>query len=254
MVGRFFDKKLRKFRFLKETKYSRCLSLKTNDGQTRKLFHRGTTADRSVLKGIFLKEHYSLKPLGRGHELLALYNDIVSSGRVPLIIDAGANLGGSAVWFADHFNKAHIIAIEPDPENVEYLKKNTIGLNVEVHQAAIGSTDGTVFLFDAGNGACGFQTEERENGNCRRISMSRIFQEKTEAGYVPFIVKIDIEGGEENLFEQSVEWMETCPLIIIELHDWLFLGAGKSANFLKAISKQDRDFVHIGENIFSIRN
>ena len=72
--------------------------------------------------------------------------------------------------------------------------------------------------------------------------------------YEPFIVKIDIEGGENDLFANSTSWIDDFPLLIIELHDWLFPMKGTSRNFLMAISKLDRDFVHHGENIFSINN
>ena len=35
------------------------------------------------------------------------------------------------------------------------------------------------------------------------------------------LIKIDIEGGESELFEKNIEWIEKFPLIIIELHDWM---------------------------------
>jgi len=38
------------------------------------------------------------------------------------------------------------------------------------------------------------------------------------------------------------------------LHDWLLPGQGTSRSFLKCMAALDRDFVHIGENVFSIRN
>jgi hypothetical protein len=72
--------------------------------------------------------------------------------------------------------------------------------------------------------------------------------------YQPFLVKIDIEGAEQDLFSCNVEWIEKFPILIIELHDWLLPSQGTSRNFLKAIAPLDRDFVFFGENIFSIAN
>jgi hypothetical protein len=67
-------------------------------------------------------------------------------------------------------------------------------------------------------------------------------------------VKIDIEGAEAELFSANTEWVDQTPLIIIELHDWLLSRQGISRNFLRCVSSLDRDFVHIGENIFSVKN
>ena len=71
---------------------------------------------------------------------------------------------------------------------------------------------------------------------------------------LPFIVKIDIEGFEKDLFSANTEWVERFKLLIIETHDWMFPTQANSNNFLKVISKHNRDFVHKGENIFSISN
>jgi hypothetical protein len=56
------------------------------------------------------------------------------------------------------------------------------------------------------------------------------------------------------LFAQDTGWIAEFPILIIELHDWLFPKKGTSQNFLKAIAAHDRDFVYVGENIFSLRN
>lgn len=68
------------------------------------------------------------------------------------------------------------------------------------------------------------------------------------------MVKIDIEGGESDLFSANTEWVAKTPLIIIELHDWLLTGTANSRTFLQCIAGHNRDFVHIGENVFSIDN
>ena len=56
------------------------------------------------------------------------------------------------------------------------------------------------------------------------------------------------------MFESNLEWIDKAMVIIIELHDWLLPGSANSQNCLKALSARSRDFVYIGENIFSIRN
>jgi len=248
------DKILGKLNYIIGTSFSRCYLFKPAGGGRRPVFHRGTRADRGVVKQIFLSKDYCLRKMQRRRDLLAAYNAIIGANKKPLIIDAGANIGASVVWFANEFPQSHILAIEPDAENVRLLRKNVEGLNVEVHEAALGSIDGRVKLIDAGHGEWGYQTKEDMNGTCRRVAASRIIEEKIAQGYAPFLFKIDIEGGEENLFEAHTEWVDLFPLIIIELHDWLLPRQNTSLNFIHRMGQSRRDFVYRGENIFSIRN
>ena len=72
--------------------------------------------------------------------------------------------------------------------------------------------------------------------------------------YEPFLIKIDIEGGEHNLFSENIDWIDKFKLIIIEPHDWMYPKKNLFNNFLKRISTLKRDFVILNENIISIRN
>ena len=69
----------------------------------------------------------------------------------PVIIDAGANVGLSAVFYANRFPNARIIAIEPEPSNYEMLKRNVVPYsNVTPVQAALWKENGPLRLFDTG--------------------------------------------------------------------------------------------------------
>ena len=192
--------------------------------------------------------------LKRSDELYARLQAIVSGGHKPLIIDAGANIGASVVWFASNYPHSHIVALEPDVENFKVLRDNAKGLDVDLRNVAVGSVDGSVTLTDPGEGEWGYRTAIDSNGSCQLVSMNALVQEKMSEGYSPFIVKIDIEGGEDNLFEQQTDWVQQFPILIIELHDWLLPGKNTSKAFLQCISRHDRDFIYIGENIFSLKN
>ena len=63
-------------------------------------------------------------------------------------------------------------------------------------------------------------------------------------------MKIDIEGGESQLFSANTEWMNEFALIIIELHDWMLPMQGSSKPFFKAISNLDFEILQKGENLF----
>jgi hypothetical protein len=84
--------------------------------------------------------------------------------------------------------------------------------------------------------------------------MNTLLKQQRFNDTTPFIVKIDIEGFEENLFEKNTEWLDKFPLLIIELHDWMIPKSANSQNFLRCVSKLNRDFIYINENVFSIKN
>lgn len=222
-------------------------------GSSRKVFHRATRADIGVIKDVLINNAYEIPSKKHRDDLRVVYQRIVDSGRIALIIDAGANIGTSALWFLKEFGKSHIVAFEPDADNVDFLKRNLHGLDADIRQAAIGSTDGFVTLVDPGYGQWGYQTVSAAEGRCKREAMCRIVSEKIAAGYEPLIVKIDIEGGEADLFEDHTEWVDVFPLLVIELHDWMLPGTANSYNFVRRIAQSRRDFFHAGENIFSMK-
>ena len=185
--------------------------------------------------------------------MLGLYERIAGAGKVPLILDAGANIGASVTYFAQTFPRAHIAALEPARNNYAVLQANIAGLDVDARRAAIGSADGETSLVDPGEGEWGYRTDADGAGErVSVVSATRLVAEKRAAGQVPFIAKIDIEGGEAELFSRDTAWVDLFPLLIVELHDWLLPRAGSARNFLRCIAERERDFVFLGENVFSI--
>ena len=222
--------------------------------QTRFRFQVRDAVDISVLKQIYAQEDYSIVRLTRSDELFRHYESIIKSGKQPLIVDCGANIGFSAAYFAEVFPGAKIVAIEPDVENCNLARRNCNAGNVDIFQAAIASEDKVGVVVDQGLGGWGQRVEEREGGGVKMISMNSVLTAKSYADCEPFIVKIDIEGFEKDLFSKNTDWVDRFALLIIELHDWMLPRERSSANFLSTISKLDRDFVHLGENAFSISN
>jgi len=211
--------------------------------------HRGSMADLGVIDQILKKNDYDLTRLARYQEIVNFYERCDR----PLIIDAGANIGISTIWFGTKFPKAKIIAIEPQSDNFSLLSLNTKNFNVKNIHGALSNQRGTIKVFDPGHGEWGFRTGRNEN-NCVEEVNSYDINTFLEPTLNPFIMKIDIEGAETEVFEQNTDYFQKFPLIIIELHDWMLPKSESSRSFLKWHSSQSRDFVYINENIFSISN
>jgi FkbM family methyltransferase len=234
---------------------AQVLKVQLPGGGARDFRHRGTPADQGVVAQIFQAQDYSLNRLQRGAELGTLYHSMIAAGQRPLIIDAGANIGAASVYFSLIFPRAHIVAIEPEARNFALLQANTAGLDVDARHAAIGVADGETALVDPGEGEWGYRTDAAAAGaRVPVVGAAALVAEKQRGGSVPFIAKIDIEGGEAELFSRDTGWVDRFPLLIVELHDWLLPRGRTSHSFLRCIAGLDRDFVYIGENVFSIAN
>ena len=220
------------------------------------VFRDQSIGDKGVIQQIFVNRHYDLAQLVRFKDIVSEYQRILDAGKKPLIIDCGANIGASPIWFATSFPKAQVFALEPEEHNYEILQLNCrTYLNITCKKAAISCFDETAYVEDPGRGDWGFQTTcKPEPGKASVPAYSIESIEKQYPGTELLLIKIDIEGGECHLFENNLAWVERAMVIIIELHDWMLPGTANSQNCLKALSGTNRDFVFYGENVFSIRN
>jgi FkbM family methyltransferase len=220
------------------------------------LYFRPKSSDEGVIRQVFSNRDYDLKRLARYADLAQLLNTKLEAGKRPLIVDAGANIGVSVLYFLSKFQNAAVVAIEPEESNYQLLLKNVHGLGVECIHGALSSTGGYMSIVDPGKGFWGFRTEATADPNvgvpC--VTLDQIYEKRAAKDVWPFLVKIDIEGGEGVLFEQNTSWIDKTPIIIVELHDWLLSKAGTSRSFLRCIAEHDRDFVFLGENVYSIKN
>jgi FkbM family methyltransferase len=226
----------------------------TTEAGSRPFFFRKGSSDESVIEQTFVRRHYDLSQVGdRYAELMAYIRTRAADGTRPLIVDAGANIGASAVFFALAFGNARIVAIEPDATNVDILRKNIAGLDVEVLKGALASAPGRSLVIDPGQGYWAFRTVDAaaDQAGVPNVTIPEVYA-RHQPDCFPFIVKIDIEGGEKGVFAGSAEWIQQTPVIVIELHDWLFPKQRTASTFLRAIAGLERDFISLGENIYSI--
>jgi len=225
-------------------------------GQERPFWYReNSIGDKGVLQQIFVNGDYVISHWPQGRRLLE-YHQQYAHQQASLIVDAGANIGASAVFFAQTYENAIVFAIEPDEMNGRLLTLNTQSLACVVFHGAIAAEDGELDLVDPGRSDWGFMTARVDSPlsshhqKIPSICPQSILNHPQVRHARPLIFKIDIEGGEENLFSTNTDWLKEFPLVIIELHDWMLPFSGSSRNFLKAIAQYDFDLVHRGENIF----
>jgi FkbM family methyltransferase len=149
------------------------------------------------------------------------------------IVDAGANIGLASIWFASHYPRARIIAIEPERSNYDLLVRNTAPFpNVTPVNAALWNSSGTLAVEDSnGLGPWGFQTRESadsassvEKVRCLTVSdvVSTYDLERID------LLKVDVEGAEKEVFSSPDAWIDSVGAIAIELHDRYKVGCSRS--------------------------
>ena len=151
---------------------------------------------------------------------------------VRTVIDAGANIGVSTRVLAERFPCASIVAVEIEDGNFALLESNTRCLDrVEPVQAALWGEDCDLVLEDgqdAENWSFRAARREEAGGTASsrsvaglRVStlMDRFDLEKAD------VLKIDIEGGEVEVFQDSDHWIDRVDAIMIEPHDHLRCGS-----------------------------
>lgn len=215
-------------------------------------FRPSSYADKGVIRQIFFEKDYDLTQWEQGNTLLKLAKLFSDKDISPFIIDSGANIGASAIFFNQIIKNSKIVCIEPEPGNCSLIRRNLQGTNVIVLECAVSNTTGQIRLLDFGSDWAFRTTEDliEENGvTVSSININEVLELHVDDS-VPLIAKIDIEGGESNLFSSNCEWMDVFPCIIIELHDWMLPRQGSSISFLRQIASRNYDFITRGKNVF----
>jgi FkbM family methyltransferase len=228
------------------------LSLASLGLPDRLFFFRPGSTDEWVIDQVFRHHQYAFDQWALTAEILDLVARRAAQGKKPLIIDAGANIGAAAVYFALKMPSARIVAIEPAADNFAVLERNTAGLDAELHLAALG-TPGRVRSVDLGLGAWGYRTERAQDGadSVPVLSINQIYSAHAGEAF-PLIVKVDIEGDERGLFAQDTEWVRQTPVIFVEPHDWMLPKQSTVRNFLALMAGQERDILVQHENIVAV--
>ena len=211
---------------------------------------RWSLSDREAVEQCFVDKQYELSSGEHSAYTEHVYRAILARGKTPLIVDCGANIGASVLWFSARYPEAHIVAIEPEPRNFDLLEANCRGVDVDLRRMGIGCTDGVAWLSGSGMGC---RTNEQGSGiEVHIVSLETLLADKPPSRYEPFLLKVDIEGAERRLFASSPDVLDRFAVIALEPHDWMLPGQKTSVEFFRFHAQMGRDFSMKHENVFSI--
>lgn len=188
-------------------------------GNRVELFLRSSTTDISVFNQMFICRDY----------------DINIPFAPKNILDAGANIGLSSLFFSRKFPLSKIVSVEPDRDNFELLVINTkkegniISLN-----NALWNEKCFLKITDDNYNKDAITVSKSNNENHFGICAYSVEDILEINGISEFdIVKMDIEGSEATVFSSNTSWLKNVRVLIIELHDWIDRDCSK--NVFKAL-------------------
>ncbi|MBK9329825.1 MAG: FkbM family methyltransferase [Sphingobacteriales bacterium] len=145
-----------------------------------------------------------------------------SDKKQPVIIDGGANIGLSVIYFKKLFPQAKIIAFEPDKQLFPILSQNVASFgfsDVELVNKGLWNETTTLSFFSEGADSGSIQNAELDNTTVHSIETVQL------RDYLTFpevdFLKLDIEGAETNVLLDIESRLPSVRNLFIEYHSFI---------------------------------
>ncbi len=137
-----------------------------------------------------------------------------TSNPKPVIIDCGANIGVSVLWFSKNFPGSSIIAFEPDPLLFGLLQQNANANNIhaDLRNVAVWNS----------NSELKFSPSKKQNAKIsdtgtvtvKAIRLKEVLQKISQIDFL----KIDIEGAEYAVLQDCKDELHKVQHLFVECH------------------------------------
>ena len=179
----------------------------------------------------------------------------------PVVIDCGANIGISALYFKSLYPHAIVHCFEPYSKAVEYLKRNIAANNLEnvfVYQEAVSALDGEIKLNIPADA-------NMLNPTVLVAKDSTVFEIVKSVKLSSFVnsikenidlIKLDVEGAEydivEDLNNSGILATGKVRMLVVEYHDSVFKDALRLQQFIGMLS--DNNYEVSREQLYPTRD
>lgn len=167
--------------------------------------YRLNRGDLQSIREVWLDEEYRLP---------------VDAAPFDTLVDLGANIGLTSLWLARTYGFKKVVAVEPSPENAEIVRINlrNNGLTGEVVEAAVGARNGTAHFAASPESNQGrLSTGDSDGFDVAVVTVDSVLKAGDIDGVID-VLKLDIEGGEEDLVQGNLQWLSRVRRIVAELH------------------------------------
>jgi FkbM family methyltransferase len=138
----------------------------------------------------------------------------------PYIIDCGANIGVSVMWWKTRFPNAKVIAFEADPQIFQILQMNCAHLgNVQMINAAVWDKEGEL-PFTLKGDLGGHMAEFGQSAGHNTVKVPCLRLRSFLADKCSFL-KMDIEGAETEVLRDCAQELKNVDRAFIEYHSFV---------------------------------
>ncbi|CAC9541828.1 hypothetical protein [uncultured Gammaproteobacteria bacterium] len=231
--------KSKSFKFMKDRK-NKSHAVQSFKYQGREIYYRSSTSDMTVIYEIILKKKFQSE----------YYIPKIVDPKV--ILDIGANIGATTIYYANRFPDAKIFSFEPLLENYKILEKNTKNLkNVSIFNYGLGKSDGffDIYLTDDEENFGGATMHNLNTTEGKSIQSCEVRRVETTLKSLNIssidLIKIDTEGAEfDILMNFPYDVISNTKWITGELHgnqDFELLAYIENIGFNIAMKKNAED-------------
>ena len=137
----------------------------------------------------------------------------------PYIIDCGANIGLSIIYFKHLFPGASILGFEPDPGSFKVLSYNIAQFgfsDVEVIEKAVWKNEDTLNFFSEGadGGRIALESDKTKIREVKSVRLKNYLDRRVD------FLKIDIEGAEATVLKDCGEALKNVDRMFVEYHSF----------------------------------
>lgn len=170
---------------------------------------------------VFGKPFYFTDAPGFLHSLDEIFADEIykftADKEDPYIIDCGANMGLSILYFKKLYPKSKIVGFEPDENTFKILQKNTLEFSgsVTIHKEAVWTEDTVLTFFSEGSLAGSTVVDFSNKNDTNRVNaidFKKYLNQKID------FLKIDIEGAENQLIFDIEDHLIHVDKLFLEYH------------------------------------
>jgi FkbM family methyltransferase len=141
-----------------------------------------------------------------------------SSSNTPIIVDCGANIGTSCLYFKSIYPNAKIVAFEADKTIANILKSNLYKNGIDdvniINSAVWIDNNGIEFSNEGADGGSIYGKD-----NLVRVNSVRLKDYIDSMGSID-LLRIDIEGAEYEVLKDIKESLKVVENIFVEYHSW----------------------------------
>jgi FkbM family methyltransferase len=186
-----------------------------------------------------------------------LFRDVMLSGNydpgelhtvAPVIVDVGANIGFSILYFKRLFPASRIYAFEPNPEAFKFLQENVRTNNLDsvvLFNVGLGREEGRARLYLSAEHGDLRASVLKERGGARGIDVEiqRLSSFLKDIGEVDFL-KVDCEGAEESIILDLEDrgMLAGIPRTVLEYHHSIGEEDARLGRFLQKLESANLEY------------